>query len=182
MTPDPAEIPLVERAREGGPDGMAAYGTLISRHQAWLVRYLVYLCRDQGTAEDLAQEVFIRAHRGLATYRGDASFRTWLRSIATRLAFNHRRDDATRRRYEEEAETSWMLPPSDDALASREALLRVLDGLAYPYKEILVLRFVEELSIEAIAYTLDIGKSAAKMRLSRARAAFESHYDAQVTP
>lgn len=182
MTPEPTEIPLIERARRGGPDGTAAYATLIARHQVWLVRYLVYLCRDQGTAEDLAQDVLIRAHRGLPTYRGDASFRTWLRSIATRLAFNHRRDAATRVRYEQASDTSWMRPPSDAAVESREALLLVLDGLAYPYKEILVLRFVEELTIEAIAHTLGIGISAAKMRLSRARSAFETHYEALVTP
>ncbi len=169
---------LVETVRGGGEEGQEAYKELVKRHQAWLVRYLAYVLGSQAEAEDVAQEVYVKAWQKLATFRGESSFQTWLRSIATRLAYNRRRDRSTRARYEEEAgaELDLVFRPDGGDVDAREVLIVVLSALPYPYREILVLRHVEELEVSEIARALDVGLSAAKMRLKRAREAFWDRY------
>ncbi len=174
------EHELVHAAKAGGEAGREAYSELVRRHQAWLVRLVSQLMRIAPTeAEDLAQEAFVRTYAGIGRLPEDVSFRGWIRVVAMRLAFNARRNRQTRDRLND------TLPPpapgpSGDAVADREAIDRVLAELSYPYREILLLRFVEELSIEEIARSLDIGLSAAKMRLKRAREAFTKKYDAML--
>ena len=175
MPPTPEELELIRRAQKGGPDGQAAFEMLVRLHQAWLVRYLFYVLRDMGAADDVAQEVLVKAYQHLPGFQATSNFRTWLRTIATRLAFNHRRDAGTRKRYEERVEIS-ALSSVASTVEARDALLKLLDQLPYPYREVLILRHVEELSVEEIAVTLSIGKSAAKMRLKRARAQFMALY------
>jgi len=168
-----SEEALVLRVRNDGNDGRLAYDDLVRDHQQWLVRYLMYVMGgEQSHAEDIAQDVLVKAYTSIHLYRGDARLKSWIRSIATRMAFNHRRDSATRRQYEEEAGVRSPIVGGEAALLAKDAVLTVLDAMAYPAREVLVLRYVEELSTEQIAETLGIGHSAAKMRLKRAREAF----------
>jgi RNA polymerase sigma-70 factor (ECF subfamily) len=169
---EPDDSELVARAKGGGAAGRRAFGELVRRHLAWLVRLVAYFIGSHAEAEEVAQEVLLRAHAGLADFRGDASFRGWLRIIATRLSYNHTRSNTARRRREMDIGPMLAEPAPGPDLATRQALLLVLGRLPYPYREILLLRHVEEMSIREIAATLEIGESAAKMRLSRARAAF----------
>jgi RNA polymerase sigma-70 factor (ECF subfamily) len=166
------EARLVERVRNDGSDGRLAYDDLVREHQQWLVRYLVYVLGDQGRAEDVAQEVLVKAYTSIHLYRGDARLKSWLRSIATRLAFNQRRDASTRQRYEDQADARTESAGPEGAVLARDVLIGVLERLAYPYREVLVLRYVEELSVAEIATTLGLSGSAAKMRVKRARDAF----------
>lgn len=168
----PHDRELVKCAQAGGTSGRRAFGELVRRHLAWLVRLVTYFIGSRAEAEEVAQEVLLRAYTGLADFRGDASFRGWLRIIATRLSYNHTRSNAARRRRELDIGPMLAEPLPAPDLATREALLLVLGRLPYPYREILLLRHVEEMSIREIAETLEIGESAAKMRLSRARTAF----------
>ncbi len=164
---------LLGIAREGGRQGLRAYEALVRRHQGRVLRLATYLLSSDADAQDITQEVFLRAHGNLARLEQGASFAAWARVVATRLCFNSRRDRATRVRHEqadvEEASTS----PS----SARTAVEWTLAQLPYPYREVLILRFVEELSLEEIAETLDIGLSAAKMRLTRARQNFFEVYE-----
>jgi RNA polymerase sigma-70 factor, ECF subfamily len=76
------ENQLVARAAAGDS---AAFAGLVRAHQGYLRKLLVRVCRgDQGRADDLAQEAFVRAWRALPKFRGEARFRTWL----TRLAYS----------------------------------------------------------------------------------------------
>ena len=172
------ERALVAVAKGGGPHARDAYAELVRRHQAWLVRLIAQLMRVQpAEAEDLAQEAFVRTFAAIDRLPDDVHFKAWIRVVATRLAYNARRNRRTRERIGD----SLPPPPSaqhTDALAERQALDRVLGELSYPYREVLLLRYVEELPIEEVAQTLNIGLSAAKMRLKRARAAFIEKYDA----
>ena len=77
--------PLVERARAGD---LPAFEALVLRHQDRLFGYLWRMTRNPAEAEELAQQAFIRAWRGLAGFRGAASFRTWLFRIAHNLSVN----------------------------------------------------------------------------------------------
>ena len=175
-----AETALVETAREGGACGTQAFGELVKTHQSWLVRLLVYLLGNRGDAEDVAQEAFVRAFLSLRNFRGDASFRGWLRVIATRLAFNHRRDQKTRRERTQEVGVLPYVLNGSGPVMDRDAIAKVLERISYPFREILILRHVEEMAVDDIASLLDIGQSAAKMRLSRARAQFWQVYEEMV--
>ncbi len=155
-----------------------AYQVLVERHQNWMVGMLANLIGDRQEAEDLAQNVFTRVFFALSKFRGDSSLKTWLRTIATREAYSHHRkrsdkpidpgdfdhfdgEDGEQRRVDE-----------------RDALARALAKVPYPYREILVLRYIEELDLDEIGVQLELGKSATKMRLKRARDYFKDAYGA----
>ena len=163
---------LLEIARDGGRRSLKAYEALVRRHQGRILRLATYLLSSDADAQDVTQEVFLRAHGNLARLEQGASFSAWTRLVATRLCFNLRRDRATRTRNEQADEE-----PSTSPSSARTAVEWTLAQLPYPYREVLILRFVEELSLEEIAQTLDIGLSAAKMRLTRARQSFFEVYE-----
>ena len=81
---------LLERARKGDA---AALRMLIRRHDKYLYRVVRSVLADDNEAEDVIQETFIRAFRGLENFRGDANIRTWLTRIALNEAVRRRRHD-----------------------------------------------------------------------------------------
>ncbi|MGC8794195.1 MAG: RNA polymerase sigma factor [Bryobacteraceae bacterium] len=85
---------LMLRVKEGDATGFAL---LLERHRTPLVHYLYRLVQNQGVAEELAQEVFLRVYRARARYEPTARFTTWLYRIATRLALNWLRDGRNER-------------------------------------------------------------------------------------
>ncbi len=179
MTTAPDDATLVGLAAKRGIEGQLAFEKLVDRHQQWLVRLLMHFLNSQSDAEDIAQEAFIRAFLAIESCGDGSRFRGWLRVLARRLAFNYRRDAKTRARYEERSGVlaARSTAPISGQVEGRDLLKQVLSELAYPYREIMVLRFVEELSLKEIAKVLEIGESAAKMRLSRARAEFQRIYE-----
>jgi RNA polymerase sigma-70 factor (ECF subfamily) len=79
---------LVARARQGDA---AAFGELVDRHRTAVFRAALAALGSRADAEDAAQDAFLLAFRRLGTFRGDASFKTWLLAIAWRQAINRRR-------------------------------------------------------------------------------------------
>jgi len=156
-----------------------AFAELMRRHRS----DLLWRCRVRlgnfADAEDALQETLIRAYRGLALFRGVSSFRTWLFAIADNqcntvharrmrhIVSDHVRSLITL--HEERV--------SNDSREETEGLIelvhRVLNELPSQARDVLLLRFHSELSLEDIANTLGIGLSASKMRLYRAVSAFE---------
>jgi RNA polymerase sigma-70 factor, ECF subfamily len=170
---------LVREAAKRGLTGQLAFERLVDRHQSWLVRLLTHLLGSQSNAEDVAQDAFVRAFLAIESCSDGARFRGWLRVIARRLAFNHRRSARVRAHYEAQSELGAATSgePMAGQLEGRDLLKQVLSELAYPYREIMVLRFVEELPVKDIAEALEIGESAAKMRLARARSEFQRVFE-----
>jgi len=164
---------LLDIARGGSRRSLGAYETLVRRHQGRVLRLATYLLTSDADAQDVTQEVFLRAHDNLSRLEQGSSFAAWTRVVATRLCFNLKRDRATRAHNEQADAEERSTSPS----SARTAVEWTLAQLPYPYREVLILRFVEELSLEEIAETLDIGLSAAKMRLSRARQSFFEVYE-----
>lgn len=86
------DVDLVARARQGDP---AAFGELVDRHRTAVFRAALAALGTQpdsrDAAEDVTQEAFLLAYRRLDSFRGDASFKTWLLTIAWNQAINHRR-------------------------------------------------------------------------------------------
>jgi RNA polymerase sigma-70 factor (ECF subfamily) len=126
-------------------------------------------------AEEIAQEVFLRVHRSIGEFRGEARLSTWLYAIASRLCLN-RLATADRRRPREGDETLLRLPSSTpDASAVLErgeleaALHEAIAGLPEDRRIVVVLRDLEGLPYDDIAAVLDLELGTVRSRLHRAR-------------
>jgi RNA polymerase sigma-70 factor (ECF subfamily) len=93
----------------------ASFDFLLRKYRSPLVNFLYRMVRDQATAEDLAQEVFLRVYRARKQYSPSAKFTTWMFRIATNLALNSIRDNRFRK-----METSLDASASDEDTAPRE--------------------------------------------------------------
>ncbi len=139
--------------------------------------------RNEADAEDVAQEAFLKAFRGLASFRGDAKFGTWLVSITLNEARSRiRRRDAIKMESLDEPEDDqehsspallrdWKEIPSE-ALERKEvrSLLQIaITSLPQIYREVFQLRDIEQLSVNEAAQALGITVSSVKVRLHRAR-------------
>jgi len=145
---------------------------------------LFSLLKNETDAEDAAQDTVIKVYRNLHLFRGEAQFRTWVLSIARNEGLGRLRRIATRREESLDAAaddqtgdytpailTSWREVPSD-ALEQKElgALLRqAIEGLPEIYRNIVILRDIEEMDIRETAAVLGISDGAVKVRLHRAR-------------
>lgn len=159
---------LVEAAREDP----AAFADLIRRHQDVLFNYLYRMTGNREDAEDLCQETFVRIYRALPRFREGAPFRPWMFKIATNLAINHfnARKPASQLADEVPATSPFGSPELMAELRETQRDLRkALLELSEPYRAILLLRHLNELSYQDIADTLDVPIGTAKVRLHRAR-------------
>ena len=146
---------------------------------------LLSLLKNETEAEDAAQETVIKVYLNLKNFRGDSQFRTWVLSIARNEGLGRLRRQTSRREDSLEADTddqngdftpailtSWREIPTE-ALEKKElaAILRAaIDSLPEIYRNIILLRDIEEMDIRETAAALDISEGAVKVRLHRARA------------
>jgi RNA polymerase sigma-70 factor (ECF subfamily) len=146
---------------------------------------LLSLLKNEAEAEDAAQETAIKVYLNLHLFRGEAQFRTWVLSIARNEALGRLRKQGIRREESLDAATddqsgdytpailtSWREVPTE-ALEQKElgAILRkAIEGLPEIYRNIVLLRDIEEMDIRETAATLGISEGAVKVRLHRARA------------
>jgi RNA polymerase sigma factor (sigma-70 family) len=155
-----------------------AFRELYARHSP-----AVYglLRRLSGTAvheaDDALQEAWMRAASGLAAFRGDSAFRTWLTGIALNC-FRERRRRSARAVEVDDARTEAETPSTAASLDVGE----VLGGLSAPHREVLVLHDVEGYTHEEIAGALGIEVGTSKSRLSRARQLFRERWRAVPVP
>lgn len=169
-----------------------AFGELFEAYRQPMFAYLYRLLGDLGSAEDAVQDVFLRAYEALPRLAPDANRRAWLYRIATNAARDVFRKRKVRRHLlqwlpfsptgkpedadpDEPVDFAQHDLPADERLAVRQALQALDDTYRVP----LILFSVEGLSTQEIAQVLGIGQSAVKMRLSRARAMFQSAYGAE---
>jgi RNA polymerase sigma-70 factor (ECF subfamily) len=174
---DDPDAALVVRARSA-PDGdTRAFDELMVRHRSRVVANCRYLTSGND-AEDLAQEVLVKAYFALRRYESRARFSTWLYRIKVNHCLNHRR--AERRRQGEmtlddaapDAAGLTVAPEADVALDRAADVSRVraaVAGLPETLRQALILRELDEMSYEEIAAALGVSLSAVKMRILRAR-------------
>lgn len=181
---DSAEAALIERCRTGDE---AACSELVATHQRMVFTLALHLLGDRDEALDLSQEVFLRVFRTLASFRGQSALRTWIYRIVVNQARNRQRWWRRRRRSEQvsldehlqqfgdlESKTE-VLP--DRLLASKEAASRIwsaLDRLPFDQRTALILREVDGLRYEEIAFSLGVAVGTVKSRLTRARQALRA--------
>jgi RNA polymerase sigma-70 factor, ECF subfamily len=154
--------------------GDALFDRLFSQHFTYVWNALRRLGVREGDREDLAQEVFVRVHRALATYDDSRPPRPWLFAFAFRVASDYRRLARHRVEVGEEVEDQPALGAgADETLdaARRRALLeRGLDALDMDKRAVVVLHDLEEVPISEVARTLEIPEGTAASRLRAGRA------------
>ena len=159
------------------------YHDLIRPYEHSVYRMALSFMKNESDAEDVAQEAFLNAFRNLAAFRGQAKFSTWLISITLNEARGRlRRQSLVRMESLDETPDQsghvspallrdWREVPSE-ALERKEIramLQEAIGGLAPIYREVVLLRDVEELSVEETATELAISVASVKTRLHRAR-------------
>lgn len=185
-SPEATDDDLVNQLKEV-PEDWRSFEALVSRHQAKVLANCRYLTRAPQHAEDLAQEVFMKAYFGLPGFEGRAAFTTWLHRLKVNhcLNFLARRQRGTFVDVEDpvlEREPALQSPPAAEArLERQEQQLRidaVLDGMSDTLRVPLVMRDMDGLGYQEIADILGLGLSAVKMRIKRAREEFQERYRA----
>jgi RNA polymerase sigma-70 factor, ECF subfamily len=163
---------LVAAAQDGD---LQAFGLLVERYQAPIYRLAVRMLRSEADAQDVAQEVFVQAWRKIGSFRGDASFSTWLHRIATNRCLNAiaaRRPSAPLPEDQvDRAGTDSDLSVEVERRHRFAQLAEVIAQLPTDQRVALVLRDLQGLSYEEIAGVLRVSLSTVKGRIHRARLA-----------
>lgn len=175
---------LVDRFKRGD---QSAFDEMVRRYWDRIYAMVHQLLRNPQDAEEVTQDAFIRAHRGLSNFRGDSAFSTWLYQIATNLARNRywywwRRKRDKSISFDQPVSDDSSTPLSEmiaaeletpeDATVTQELVDRIAAGmekLGAKHREILILRNVKNLSYEEIAAILGVSVGTVKSRIARAR-------------
>lgn len=164
------EADTIQQARTGNA---AAWDMLVQQHQEAVFRLAYLLVGEAGDAEDVAQEVFIRAYRHLGSFDAARSLRPWLLGITANLARNRRRSWG--RYIHHLTRLARLTPPEvidpEQETARRadaNALWQAVRRMERTDQEIIYLRYFLELTVEETAETLGIAEGTVKSRLSRA--------------
>jgi RNA polymerase sigma-70 factor (ECF subfamily) len=183
------EEELFAELRQAAEGDLRAFESLVRLHQRRIVADCRHITKDQSIAEDLAQEVFVKAYFGLAKFEGRASFRHWLQVIKVHHCLNHlKKQKGKAVSIEEEVlrggsdlKAFATIDKDFDRISDQELIHRVLDAMPETLRVALVLRDMDELSYEEVASSLSISLSAAKMRIKRAREWFRSRYQMEMS-
>ncbi len=182
---DAALVDEAQRARRAARDDLRAFEVLVERYQERVLGNCRYLTGSQSDAEDLAQEVFVKAFSGLATFERRSSFKTWL----WRIKVNHCLNFLQRSRRERfvavdepeveqrpELRVDPAAPRNLETELDRELITRSLDAMPETLRVPLLLRDLDGFSYQEIAEGLGLSLSAVKMRIKRGREDFRGRY------
>jgi RNA polymerase sigma-70 factor (ECF subfamily) len=165
-----SELELIERARGGDH---AAFGDLVERYQQAVFRTALVALRSADEAEEVAQEAFVAAFQKLASFRGEASFKTWLLTIAWNRSLDRRARLAERVRRFVSRDAGELTEPAADQPSHEQRLIdqegrrevrRLLRTLPDRYRHPLMLSATGDHTIEEIAALLKIPVGTAKWR------------------
>jgi len=163
---------LVDRLRRGDP---RAFEDLVIAYQHRVFGVALRMLGNRAEAEELAQEVFLRVHRAIGEFRGDAKLSTWLYAIASRLCLNRLTSGERRVVRLGEETLAWLasreVGPAEELERTEleTALHRAIAELSEERRIVVVLRDLEGLSYEEIAAALELEHGTVRSRLHRAR-------------
>ena len=169
---------LVQQAAAGDT---AAFETLVERYQQQVYHLTLRMVGNDADAQDLAQEAFVRAWRGLGSFQFTSQFSTWLYRLTSNICIDFLRAQKRRKvvsltMLRDDEDSQWDLPDSDPlpeqqmiAAEEREALSRAFASLDPEFRQILTLRIVNGCSYQQISQILGVAEGTVKSRISRAR-------------
>jgi RNA polymerase sigma-70 factor (ECF subfamily) len=164
--PDAADV---QRVLDGD---VQAFAGIVRRWQGPLVNMAWRYCRDRSRAEEMAQEAFLRAWRGLAQWRHESSFSTWLFALAANVFRNElKRFPTVNVPIEDVAEPSEPARHADVLARQQQndTVRRAVLALPQRYREPVILFYFHEMDVGAAAQTMGLPEGTVKARLSRAR-------------
>jgi RNA polymerase sigma-70 factor, ECF subfamily len=154
---------------------------LFSAHSGRIRRYILSIVHDATDADDLVQEVFLRAHRTLGSLRTRDAALPWLYRIATNVCYDRFRQRSRLPRFAEgdvtDSPAAWAADTSDEAAPERMAartemsscVQQYIDDLPESYRQVILLHDVQNLTSAEVAALLGVSVDAVKIRLHRAR-------------
>jgi RNA polymerase sigma-70 factor, ECF subfamily len=169
---DPGRDDGLVAGLRSGAEG--AFEELVIAYQHRIFAVALRMLGNAAEAEEIAQEVFLRVHRSIAEFRGEARLSTWLYGIASRLCLN-RLASGDRRLRRDDVDALDRAPAGGDAAAQMErsemesALREAIAGLPEERRIVVVLRDLEGLSYEEISRALGLELGTVRSRLHRAR-------------
>ena len=180
---DRSDQTLVQRVQNGDQQ---AFALLVAKYQRRIFRLISRFVSDPATAEDIAQETFLRAYRAIGRFRGDSQFYTWLYRIAVNTAKRNALDGARSPVLQENAtfpqdeetfpkqEQLSSMDTPDAVMASREIADTVnaaMDALPEELRTAIVLREIDGMSYDEIAQAMGCPVGTVRSRIFRAREA-----------
>ncbi len=176
---------LIARIREGD---LAAFECLFRKYQHQIYRTALGITGDQGMAEEILQDCFLKAYCHMGHLHGDYSLLPWLYRITVNLSYDYLRKYKWR---------SWLVPLEDlanqligaddsrssspERQAERDELQAIVHagiaGLNFKYRVVIVLHYLQGFSLEEIAHILDCPVGTVKSRLHYARKALKRHFE-----
>lgn len=176
------DMPVVARFLRGDS---AAFDILFARYQEYVFHIVYGIVGNAEEARDITQDVFVQVYRSLPKFRYGSRFATWLYRIALNKAVDAARGSRKWRFlpiFETPGVNEQRSGPETDPEAvsfrdsERNAVQQALMQCPLNHRDVLVLRYYRDMSVEEIAETLDCSVTAAKVRLHRARKAFKDAY------
>ena len=156
---------LMQRVRAGDT---GALDTLFRRHHAAAHAVCVRISGSASSADDLVQESFLRVIRKAGTFRGEATFRTWLLTIVRNVCLDHERSESRRNRLHNAAAAATDTVVSQHSGGDTVGLQQALAALPHDLREALVLSRVNDLTHREVAAVLGCTEGAARVRVHRA--------------
>jgi RNA polymerase sigma-70 factor, ECF subfamily len=175
-----SDVDLMLRVKTGDE---SAFAFLVQKYRRPMVGFMYRMCHNPSTAEELAQEVFLRVYRSRTSYEPSAKFTTWLYRIATNLAANHARDtrherpENTLRLDEPDQETDTTPDLADESLSAEEQILqrerlaairRKVNALPERQRVAVIMHKYQQMDYREIGEVLTLSESATKSLLFRA--------------
>jgi RNA polymerase sigma-70 factor (ECF subfamily) len=175
-----SDVDVMLRVKTGDE---SAFAYLVQKYRRPMVGFMYRLCHNPSTAEELAQEVFLRVYRSRTSYEPSAKFTTWLYRIATNLAVNHARDtrherpENTVRLDEPDQETGTTPDLADGSINAEEQILKrerlaairgVVNALPERQRIAVIMHKYQQMDYREIAGVLKLSESATKSLLFRA--------------
>ncbi len=174
------DVALVDRARHGDA---AAFETLVRQYDRPIFRVAQHITQNREDAEDIVQDVFMKAYNKLEQFQGNSKFSTWLTRIAVNESLMRLRKRKTSRTVsmDQDVQTEegsiprdfadWTPDPEQQFNQAElgEILKKTIAGLSPGFRTVFTLRDIENLSTEETAQALGLSVPAVKSRLLRAR-------------
>ncbi len=172
-------------------DELAAFDLIVERYQGQLINFVGRLLNDRNTAEDIVQETFLRVYRNKHRYKEIAKFSTWIYTIAGNLA----RTELRRRKIRNffsisqrgEGEKDYEIPDADINVEKsvegglvKDMIMREIMELPVYFREVIILRDIQDLAYEEISQILNVPLGTVKSRVNRGRSQIQKRLKGKI--